>query len=320
MSLVQDLADHIRVARDDLPVAQVTAAAERLRSAGDLLAWVMQSTSDPARIPQLSGAVERLENAVALMRGAQDALDAYTAALGISTDGAREEWTAALVPSVPAQNSRSDVAQLTDWWAARVSEIAGGGPDTVSRSTRAEAAATSAELLRRCTAAALDENPVRLRRELAAAGPAVGLGVAAIAPPLLRHLAGELCGHPARLEDLARVRRAALPKIAALLPKLPAAAAEEALARVCHVQPQRRSDSTPIHPVDAAAAATVLVAGLLAATGRSAADLAKVIEAERGAAQSAATHRAALRVTDPTRRRSAIDALGEPRAVDRSGV
>ncbi|NUT34688.1 MAG: hypothetical protein HOV79_16625, partial [Hamadaea sp.] len=80
MSLVQELADHLRVAREDLPVAEVSAAAERLRMAGGLLAWVMHATGDPERVPQLGAAAERLENAAGLMRCAQDALEAYTLA------------------------------------------------------------------------------------------------------------------------------------------------------------------------------------------------------------------------------------------------
>jgi hypothetical protein len=314
MSLVEDLADQIQVARDELPIALVAAAAERLRSAGDLLAWVTRATSDPSRLPRIAGAAERLDHAVGLMRVAEDALDAYTAALGVATDRARDEWRTALGPAVPTQATRTDVGQLSDWWAARVSKIADGGSDTVSR---ADAAQTSTDLLRRCAAATLDDNAAKLHRELAAAGPAVGLGLAAVAPPLLRHLAGELCGHPARLEDLARVRRATLPRLATLLPKLPPYAAEEVLARVCHLHPQNGPGQPPTHPVDAAAAVTVLLAGLLAATGRDATHLGEVVEAHRTAALTAASHRTALRVTDPSRRRSAVDALGDPRAAQR---
>ncbi|WP_051366801.1 hypothetical protein [Hamadaea tsunoensis] len=303
MSLVQDLADQIRVARDELPVAEVTAAAERLRMAGGLLAWVMHATGDPARVPQLAGATERLESAVGLMRGAQDALEEYTVALGIAADSvpATNSW-AATVPTQRADGGR----QLTDWWAERVQVLADGPVDEPS-----DPADTSTELLRRCASAALDEHPARLHRELAGSGAAVGLGLAAVAPPLLRFLAADLVGHPPRLEDLARVRRAALSSIG-LLPKLSAEAADEIIARVCHAAPQRRTDSGPTHPVDSAAAAALLVAGLLRATGRGAAELHAVVEEEqrrRSALAEAHAKRTALRVGDGSRRRSAVDAL-----------
>jgi hypothetical protein len=155
--------------------------------------------------------------------------------------------------------------------------------------------------------------PARVHRELASAGPAVGLGLAAVAPPLLRYLAADLVGHPPRLEDLARVRRAALAHVA-LLPNLPADAAEEVVARVCHATQQRKGDKEPTHPVDAAAGAAILVAGLLDATGRGADELHAVVEEEqrrRTALAEATIKRAALRIGDPTRRRSAIDALGD---------
>jgi hypothetical protein len=143
----------------------------------------------------------------------------------------------------------------------------------------------------------------------------VGLGLAAVAPPLLRYLAAELVGHPPRLEDLARVRRAALTHVG-ILPDLPPDAAEEIVARVCHATQQRRGDTSPAHPVDSAAAGALLVAGLLTATGRGANELYTVVEDEqrrRVGQTDATTRRAALRVGGPSRRRSAIDALaGSP--------
>jgi hypothetical protein len=137
-----------------------------------------------------------------------------------------------------------------------------------------------------------------------------------VAPPLLRHLAGALVGHPPRLEDLARVRRAALPIIAELLPSLAGDAAEEIIARVCHAQPQRQG-SQPAHPVDIAAASALVVAGLLRANKLVADDLSKVVQLEQEAAteaqqraqERAKSHRAALRITDNARRRSAVDEL-----------
>ncbi|MEU8081209.1 hypothetical protein AB0B31_37870 [Catellatospora citrea] len=335
MSLVQDLADQLRVAREELPLPQVSAAAERLRSATGLLAWVLHHSATPVSVPDLSRAVERLDHAAAALRVAQDRLDEYALALGMPVDTHTrhdEGWRAA----VPAQAPRGEVSgsgdcRLADWWGERIAALTG---ESFSASTltgdRADAAQSSAELLRRCVQAAHDGDRRRLHRHLVAAGPAVGLGLAAIAPPLLRHLAADLVGYPPRLEDLARVRRAALPLPGELLPQLPAEAAEEIVARVCHTSPQRTADRAPTHPVDAATAAALLVAALLRANGRAADELNQIIEAERaaaGAAQQRATerseaHRAALRITDSGRRRSAVDELGrvtQPTARRRSG-
>ncbi|NUO55191.1 MAG: hypothetical protein HOV71_19370 [Hamadaea sp.] len=314
MSLVQDLGDQLRVVREDLPIVEVSAAAERLRMAGGLLAWVMHATGDPQRVPQLGGAADRLESAAGLMRSAHDALDAYALALGLAADsvGTAQSWGAS-APVVPTQGRSADVP-LSDWWAERVRVLAGRDAldDLVTSATTDDPAETSTELLRRCVSATLDERPAKLHRELASAGPAVGLGLAAVAPPLLRHLAAELVGHPPRLEDLARVRRAALVH-RGLLPELSPEAAEEIVARVCHATPQRRSEGSPTHPVDTAAAAVLVTAGLLAATGRGASELHAVVEEEqrRRAAAADSTMRRALRVGDPSRRRSAVDALAD---------
>jgi hypothetical protein len=356
MSLVRDLADQLRAVREDLPIAEVNAAAERLRMAGGLLAWVTHATGDPQRVPQLGGAAERLESAAGLMRCAHDALDAYALALGMATDPVTPgtHWSAG-APVMPAQGRGAErAAHLSDWWGERVRMLAGrdalddlltsaatddpavpalpdrgaslrssGDPAVpalpdrgASLRSSGDPAETSIELLRRCAAAALDERPAILHRELAGARPAVGLGLAAVAPPLLRYLAAEFVGHPPRLEDLARVRRAALAKVG-LLPQLPAEAAEEIVARVCNATPQRRGDATPTHPVDSAAAAVLLVAGLLAATGRGANELHAVVEEERrrSAATESTMRRTALRVSDPSRRRSAVDALADDTTV-----
>jgi hypothetical protein len=175
------------------------------------------------------------------------------------------------VAAAPDGSARAP--ELSDWWADRVAEITEGPAKPV-----AEPAQTSAGLLHRCTASALADDRDRLRRELAGAGPAVGLGLAAVTPPLLRHLAAELVGHAPRIEDLATVRRAALSTVAPLLPGTPATVAEELIARTCRASPQRTGGAAAHHPVDSAAVGAVLVAALLRATGRSADDLAKVTE------------------------------------------
>ncbi len=310
MSLVQDLADRLRMAREALPVAEVAGAADRLRTASGLLAWVTHESARPSAVPSLGGAAAHLDHAAAAMRVAQDALDDYCAALGLPT----ESYPDSRLRAVPVQVKRAEQAQpqLSDWWGSRVAELSGR-----AEIRSGDGATSSTELLHQCASAALDNDTARLHRDLSKAGPAVGLGLAAVAPPLLRHLGVDLVGHPPRLEDLARLRRAALPIVNDVLPNLPPDAAEEIIARVCHARPQRESSQQPAHPVDIAAASALLVAGMLRATGRTADDLAAVVELERAAAdeanhraaERARSHRAALRITDNARRRSAVDEL-----------
>ncbi len=307
MSLVEDLADRLRATRDQLPVAEIAAAAERMRAASGLLAWVLHESAKPVALPGLGLAANNLDHAAAALRVAQDSLDDYCLSLGVQL----EAYPDSRMPSVPSQVQRAESidGQLTDWWSTRICQLSGF--DDVERKG---GAGSSGELLRRCVAASLDSDTRRLHKELVAAGPAVGLGLAAVAPPLLRHLASDLAGHPPRLEDLARVRRAALPLLSELLPNLRPDPAEEIIARVCHAQPQRHGNQ-PSHPADIAAACALLVAGLLRATGRNSENLSEVVEQERAAAGEASqraadrarSHRAALRITDTARRRSAVD-------------
>jgi hypothetical protein len=307
VSRLFELADRLRAIGEQLPIGQVAGAAGRLRTASGLLAWVMHASSQPTGAPSLSVAGEHLDRAAGAMLAAQEALTAYLVAIGLPREGVPPEnrdWQAALVPAPPAQPPRrpGEEAKLAHFWADRVDELT----DRVgaARADRDKAAATSAELLHRGTARALDEDRDRLRRELAAADPAVGLGLAAITPPLLRHLAAELVGHPPRAEDLPVVRRAVAARVRTLLPKLPPEVAEEQLVRACHavrpedVQRAERDEGAgrdtgggpaglggggnterdPTHPVDTAVVGVVLVAGLLAATGHSAGELAAVTE------------------------------------------
>jgi hypothetical protein len=335
MSLIQELADRLRSTRDALPVADVTGAAARLRTAQGLLAEVTHESSRPGTVPSVGLAAGRLDHAAAALRVAKDAIDDYCQALGMAVDRRpaeipaeiradvpaeiRADVPAAVTVAVPVQRSTPAGAQPHDWWSRRVAVLTGFTAGKRTRPTsgeRGEATGSSWDLLGLCVAATLDSDVKRLHRALTAAGPAVGLGLAAVAPPLLRQLATELVGHPPRLEDLARVRRAALPILAEVLPALPGDVAEELIARVCHAQPQRRA-AQPAHAVDIAAASALLVAGLLRANNHSAQDLSKVVDQEREASteaqhraqERAKSHRPALRITDNARRHSAVDEL-----------
>jgi hypothetical protein len=123
------------------------------------------------------------------------------------------------------------------------------------------------ELLRRVARHARSGNRDALRQELTTAAPPVGLGLAAISPPVLYRLAGELLGHQPRAADLAALTNTTREPLHAMLPKLPSGVVDTLLARVCRIPPPRES-GPPAHPADSAVAGAVLVGVLLSRLGR----------------------------------------------------
>ncbi|HEY2670197.1 MAG TPA: hypothetical protein VGJ07_07440 [Rugosimonospora sp.] len=123
------------------------------------------------------------------------------------------------------------------------------------------------ELLRRIARHTRSGNRDALRRELTDVAPPVGLGLAAISPPVLYRLAGDLLGHQPRAADLAQLTNTAREPVHALLPKLPSGVVDTLLARVCRIPPPRES-GPPAHPADSAVTGAVLVGVLLSRLGR----------------------------------------------------
>ena len=122
------------------------------------------------------------------------------------------------------------------WWSVRVAELTGGREGTAGRAATS-GSADSAELLRRVAAGVRSGDRDRLHRELRGAHADVGLGLAAVAPPLLRDLAGELLGHPPRADDLRRLRGELDGRVRDLLPGLPPPVLDTLLTRVCRMPP-----------------------------------------------------------------------------------
>ncbi|MEU6078556.1 hypothetical protein, partial [Micromonospora sp. NPDC047074] len=152
------------------------------------------------------------------------------------------------------------------WWSVRVAELTGGregppdGPD--------EQVDDSRELLRRVVGGVRAGDRARLHTELRRAHADVGLGMAAVAPPLLRDLAGELLGHPPRADDLGRLHRELDDRVRDLLPGLPPPVLDTLLTRICRMPPPRRGDAEQPHAADPAVTAGVLTGVLLARLGR----------------------------------------------------
>ncbi|MEJ3748762.1 hypothetical protein WEI85_36480 [Actinomycetes bacterium KLBMP 9797] len=265
MSMIQELGARVRATSDDLPVGLVTVAVERLRLAGELLMWVRQTSADPMGVPQLAGALEHAEQAVQAVRVAQDALLAYLASIGLSHDGAAPPdgaWRAGLAVEGerPTAPDSAPPPPLGQWWSARVKELAGSDGEATD-----SPAAEGADLMRRVAAGVKSGDRDRLRRELAGVQPPVGLGLSALAPPVLHRLAGDLLRHQPQPDDLPQLRRDAAPRVRELLPGLPPPVLDTLLARLCRVPPSERDqpDGPPPHPADAAVAAGVLTGVLL---------------------------------------------------------
>ncbi|MGV9767709.1 MULTISPECIES: hypothetical protein [Micromonospora] len=278
MSIVEDIGAQVRAAAEELPLAQLAAALEKLGQAQERLRWVRQESSDPMGVPELSSATEHAETAGYALRVAQEQLTAYLAAIGLAPDGARpappgerpprHDTPRGEIPPAPgAAAEPGEQPAVRRWWAVRVAELTGGregAPDEPD-----ERVEDSHELLRRVVAGIRSGDRDRLHRELRRAHADVGLGLAAITPPLLRELAGELLGHPPRADDLPRLRGALDSRVRDLLPGLPRPVLDTLLTRVCRMPPPRRDDDAEQpHAADPAVTAGVLTGVLLDRLGR----------------------------------------------------
>ncbi|MDG4801170.1 hypothetical protein [Micromonospora sp. WMMD980] len=278
MSIVEDIGAQVRAAAEELPLAQLAAALEKLGQAEERLRWVRQESADPMGVPELTSATEHAETAGYALRVAQEQLTAYLAAIGLAADGAptappgerrpRHDAPRGAEPPAPGPAAEPDEPPaVRRWWAVRVAELTGGregAPDQPD-----ERVTDSRELLRRVVVGIRSGDRDRLHAELRRAHADVGLGMAAIAPPMLRDLAGELLGHPPRADDLTRLRRELDGRVRDLLPGLPAPVLDTLLTRVCRMPPPRRDDGPEQpHAADPAVTAGVLAGVLLDRLGR----------------------------------------------------
>ncbi|MFG3602927.1 hypothetical protein [Micromonospora chersina] len=278
MSIVEDIGAQVRAAAEELPLAQLAAALEKFGQATERLRWVRQESANPMGVPELSAATEHAETAGYALRVAQEQLSAYLAAIGLAADGAppraadrrprHDPARGEVAPPAPGTApDRDEQPAVRRWWAVRVAELTGGregAPDEPD-----ERVEDSRELLRRVVTGIRSGDRDRLHRELRRAHADVGLGLAAIAPPMLRGLAGELLGHPPRADDLSRLRRELDGRVRDLLPGLPPPVLDTLLTRVCRMPPPRRGDDQEQpHAADPAVTAGVVTGVLLDRLGR----------------------------------------------------
>jgi hypothetical protein len=273
MSLLQEVGAQLRATSDELPTGLVTVAMERLRSATELLNWVRQSSVDPIGVPQLGNATEHAEHAAAALRLAQDAIAAYLSAIGLTGESGAApdgDWREGLrkpppdEPVAAPDATEPPAGQLGSWWRKRVEELTGEAPGEAQAAAESTGADT-AELLRRVAGGVRSGDKARLGRDLHAVNASSGLALAAVTPPVLHRLAGDLLGHEPRAEDLARLRSAAAGRVRSLLPGAPPAVLETLLARLCRTA---APEGAQTHPADSAVTASVLTGVLLARLGR----------------------------------------------------
>jgi hypothetical protein len=267
VSLVQELGAQLRGAAESLPVGEVAGAAERLRGAVQLLAWVRHESVRGIGITPLTAAVDHLDQAIRALLVAQEDVAAYLAALGLAGDAVAVTQPVERSRPLPrpedeeqpTEEERAQVAPLRGWWSARVDHLTGYDPEPAPE--RADDT-DSAELLRR-VAGHTDRDA--LRTELRRVEAPAGLGLAALAPTAIRRLAGEILGHPPGPDDLPALRDLAGGRVRGLLPNADDTVADTLLGRVCRV-PETRT--TPTHPADSAIAGSVLTGVFLQRAGR----------------------------------------------------
>ncbi|GIG87470.1 hypothetical protein [Plantactinospora endophytica] len=267
MSIIEELGARVRAASDELPVELVIKALDHLKLASERLRWVRQESADPMGVPELSAATEHLETAGHALRLAQDQFATYLAAIGLARDGSPAPGPERPPPSRgagTADDSSGPVRKVAPaatggWWSVRVAELFDRrdtpAPKPDHEITDAE------ELLRRVTDGVRSGDRTRLHTELRAVEANVGLGLASVAPPMLRDLAGALLGHQPRAADLPRLRREVTGQVQELVPNLPPGVLDTLLSRVCRMPPPKEPVEQP-HPADPAVAAGVLT-GLL---------------------------------------------------------
>ncbi|MEV1320672.1 hypothetical protein AB0J14_31865 [Micromonospora arborensis] len=274
MSIIEDVGGQVRAASEEFPVALLGQALEKFGLATERLRWVRQESANPMGVPELSAATEHAESAGYALRVAQEQLSAYLTAIGLAADGApaprpqqrepRHDSPPAAGPTEVAPEPAEQV-RLRRWWSVRVAELTGGQDSGTDEPD--EHLGDSQELLRRVVGGVRAGDRDRLRKELRRAPADVGLGMAALTPPLLRELAGELLGHPPRATDLGRLRGELDGRVRDLLPGLPPPVLETLLTRVCRMPPPRTSGEPP-HAADSAVTAGVATGLLLARLGR----------------------------------------------------
>lgn len=271
MSLINALGSQVRRTAQELPLAEVTAALHRLRAVSALLRGVRGASPRPVGLARLAHAIEHAEHAGHALRVAQDAMDEYLAAIGLTT-------TETAVPAPgPARVADRPTARVApppvtpatrtthSWWTRRVDRLTADTDDGPAGS--APGATSSADLLDAVVRRVRARDRAGLRRDLRAAPVPVALGLSGVAADALRRAAGDALGHPPLAGDLADLRRRAAGTVRAMLPGADPRVADLLLARACRMAPSSVDFPAP-HPADTAVTGAVLVGAVSARAPR----------------------------------------------------
>lgn len=275
-SLVETLGATLRRIGTDLPVAELTRAAERLRAATARCEYVMHESGHAEWLAQLSAAGTHLDDAIAATTAVLDGLDGYLVAIGLA--GVPHQANAPDAPPArpvpPGTGERDDpLLAVRNWWIERVDLLSGRTPDedrpVTAREDGAEhrvAPERPADTLVRLAGSARSASPDGYREQLLATHPASGMQLAAPAGRALRYLGTDLLGHPPGADDATPLARRCRPaRVRELLPRIADTVAPALVGQVCGVVD---TAAARYHPVDVAAAWPVLVAELLRVLGR----------------------------------------------------
>jgi hypothetical protein len=286
-SLVETLGATLRRIGADLPLAELTHAAERLRSATALAGYVMHESGHAEWLIQLTAAGQHLDDAIAATSSVLDGLDGYLVAIGLAGVPHDKPVPAARTagPAGPGTGERADpVLALRNWWAERVDLLSGRPPaeerpvtargaDGEHRVAPEEPVDTLVRLARCARSASADG----YREQLLATHPASGMQVAAPAARALRYLGTDLLRRPPGPGEARKLtERCRPPRVRELLPRIEDTVAPALVGQVCGVVD---TEAARYHPVDVAAAWPVLVAELLRALGRDESVLSELVTA-----------------------------------------
>jgi hypothetical protein len=300
VSLVESLGHQLRGVADELPVAELREAGDRLRAAAALFGWAMTESGHAEWLARLEEAAEHLDDAVASVGGVLDGLDTYLEQIGlpgVPVPATDPRAVSARPDGAGGQRKPDPVLATRGWWVERVDVLTGHDPDPAqppeARSAGDDKRPESpTEALRRLVRSGRDSSRDGYRAALLATNPGSGLQVPGRAARALRRIAADVLGHAPGPDDHRRLVDRLGGRVRDLLPNAPDGLAGLLLGEVSAPFGGAPAAGAPAHPVDAAAAWPVLLAAALRDAGRDDSQLPDLTEPPRPADQKNAEHQA----------------------------
>lgn len=286
MSLVESLGHQLRGVADELPVAELQEAGDRLRAAAALFGWVMTESGHAEWLARLEDAAEHLDDAVANVNGVLAGLDSYLEHIGLPgvPVPVTDPQPVSARPAAPGGQDRPDPVLATrSWWVERVDLLTDHDPEPEHPAEARSAGddqkpETPLEALRRLARSGRDSSRDGYRAALLATNPGSGMQVPGRAARVLHRIAADVLGHAPGPDDHRRLVDKLGGRVRELLPNAPDGLAGLLLTEISSPFGGRPAEGTPAHPVDSAAAWPILVAAALRAAGRDDSQLAGLSE------------------------------------------